>query len=99
MSSFALPLPLLQQISRVPLVLVSLPSLVPQQAASIVGSLDILSKTAHIRGRSNPTISRTQGAQIKARETWRIIQQARILRRLGEYITLKWPLHRRESRL
>jgi hypothetical protein len=43
------------------------PSLVPQLAASIVGSLDILSKTPHIRGRTNPTISRTQGAQIKAR--------------------------------
>jgi hypothetical protein len=38
----------LLQISRVPLVLVSPPSLVPQLAASIVGSLDILSKTAHI---------------------------------------------------
>jgi hypothetical protein len=71
--------------------LVSPPSLVPQLAASIVGSLDILSKTAHIQGRTNPTISRTQGAQIKARETWQIIQRARILRRLGEYTTLKWP--------
>jgi hypothetical protein len=39
-----------------------------------VGSLVISSKNAHIQGRTNPTISRTQGAQIKARETWRIIQ-------------------------
>jgi hypothetical protein len=38
----------LQQISRVPLVLVSPPSLVPQLAASIVGNRDILSRTAHI---------------------------------------------------
>jgi hypothetical protein len=68
----------LQQVSRVPLVLVSLPSLVLQPAASIVGSVDILSKTAHIRGRTNPTISRTQGVQIKARETRQIMQQARI---------------------
>jgi hypothetical protein len=83
----------LLQVSRVPLVLVFLPSLVPQLAASIVGSLVISSKTAHIRGRINPTINTTQGAQIKARETWQIIQRARILRRLGEYITLKWPLH------
>jgi hypothetical protein len=43
--------------------------LVPQLATSIVGSLVISSKTAHIRGRINPTISRTHGAQIKARET------------------------------
>jgi hypothetical protein len=67
-------------------VLVSPPSLVPQLAASIVGSLDILSKTAHIRGRTNPTISRTQGAQIKARETWQIIQRATILRRLANIL-------------
>jgi hypothetical protein len=99
MSSFALPLPPLQQVSRVPLVLVSLPSLAPHLAASTVGSLVISSKTTHIRGRINPTISITQGAQIKARETWLQIQRARILRRLGEYITLKWPLHRRETRL
>jgi hypothetical protein len=65
--------PPLQQVSRVPLVLVSPPSLAPQLVASIVGSLDILSKTAHIRGRTNPTTSRTQGVQIKARETRRII--------------------------
>jgi hypothetical protein len=75
LSSFALSLPPLLQVSRVPLVFVSPPSLVPQLAASIMGSLDILSKTAHIRGKINPTISRTQGAQIKARETWQIIQR------------------------
>jgi hypothetical protein len=69
LSSSALPLPPLQQVRRVPLVLVSPLSLAPQLAASIVGSLDILSKIAHIRGRTNQTISRAQGAQIKARET------------------------------
>jgi hypothetical protein len=60
------------------LVLVSLPSLAPQLTASIVGSLDISSKTTHIQGRTNPVISRAQGAQIKARETRQIIWQARI---------------------
>jgi hypothetical protein len=60
------------------LVLVSPPSLVPQLVVSIVGSLDILSQTAHIRDRTNPIVSRTQGAQIKARETRRIIHRARI---------------------
>jgi hypothetical protein len=42
-----------------------------------MGSLVILSKTAHIRGRISPTISRTRGAQIGARETWLIIQRAK----------------------
>jgi hypothetical protein len=78
LSSSALPLPPLQQLSRVPLVLVSPPSLVPQRATSIVGSLDILSKTAHIRGRTNAIISRTQGVQAKARETRQIMQRTRI---------------------
>jgi hypothetical protein len=73
LSSFALLRPPPLQISRVPLVLVSPPSLVPQLVASTVGSLVILSKTAHIRGRINPTINRTQGAQIKAKGTWQII--------------------------
>jgi hypothetical protein len=50
-----------------------------------VGSLDISSKTAHIQGRTNPIISKTQGVQAKGRETRQIIQQARIKRRLGEY--------------
>jgi hypothetical protein len=76
--SSALPLPPLQQLSRVPLVLISLPSRVLQPSASIVGSLDILSKTAHIQGRTNPIISRTLGVQAKTRETRQIIQQARI---------------------
>jgi hypothetical protein len=79
-------------------VLVSLPSLVPQLAASTVGSLVILSKTVHIRGRISPTISKTLGAQIKAKGTWLIIQWAKMLRRLGQFITLKWPRHRKESR-
>jgi hypothetical protein len=67
-------------------------------SSSTVESLVILSKTIHIRGRISPTISRTLGAQIKARETWLIIQQAKMSRRLGEFITFKWPLHRKESR-
>jgi hypothetical protein len=58
-----------QQLSRVPLVLVSPPSRALQLVASIVGSLDISSKTAHIRGRTTPIISRTLGVPAKAKET------------------------------
>jgi hypothetical protein len=54
------------------------PSRVLQPVASIVGSLDILSRTAHIRGRTNPIISRTQGVQAKAREIQQIMQRAKI---------------------
>jgi hypothetical protein len=67
--SSSLPLPPLQQLSRVPLVLVSLHSRVHQLAASIVGSVDISSKIAHIRGGRTPIISRTRGVPVKARET------------------------------
>jgi hypothetical protein len=72
-------------------------SLVLQLAALTVESLVILSKTVHIQSRISSTISRTLGALIKARETWLIIPQAKMTRRLGESITLKWPLHRKES--
>jgi hypothetical protein len=75
--SSALPLPPPQQLSRVPLVLASPHSRAHQLAASIVGSLDISSKTAHIRGGTTPIISRTQGVQAKARETRQIMQRAR----------------------
>jgi hypothetical protein len=68
----------LQQLSRVPLVLVSMHSRVHQMAASIVGSLDISSKTAHIRGGTTPIISRTRGVLAKTRETRQIMQQARM---------------------
>jgi hypothetical protein len=47
-------------------------------AASIMGSLDISSKTAHIRGETTPIISRTRGVPAKARETRQIMQRARI---------------------
>jgi hypothetical protein len=39
-----------------------------------VGSLDILLKTAHIRGGTTPTISKTRGVPAKARETRQIMQ-------------------------
>jgi hypothetical protein len=58
-----LPLPPLQQISRVPLVLISLHSRVQLLVASIVGSLDTSSKTAHIRRGTTSIISRTQKFQ------------------------------------
>jgi hypothetical protein len=62
----------------VPPVLVSSPSQAPQQAALIVGSPDILSRTAHIQSITDPIISRALGAQTKARETRQVIQRARI---------------------
>jgi hypothetical protein len=34
----------------------------------------------------------------QAKGTWLIIQWAKMSRRLGEFIILKWPLHRKESR-
>jgi hypothetical protein len=45
------------------------PSRVLQPAASIVGSLDISSKTAHIQSRTSPIISRTpsRGVQVQSR--------------------------------
>jgi hypothetical protein len=46
--------------------------------ASIVGSLDISSKIAHIRGGTTPIISRTREVPAKARETRQIMQRARI---------------------
>jgi hypothetical protein len=60
-------------ISRVPLVLVSPPFPVPQVAALIVGSLDISSKTAPIRSRTNQISNKLRGMQIKEREMWSIL--------------------------
>jgi hypothetical protein len=62
------------------------------------GKSDHFIKTVHIRSRISSTISRTLGAPIKAKGTWLIIQRAKMSRRLGESIILKWPLHRKESR-
>jgi hypothetical protein len=62
-------LPPLRPISRVPLILVSLPFLVPLVVASIVESPGISSRTAHIRSKTNPTFSRLLGTQIKERGT------------------------------
>jgi hypothetical protein len=53
--------------SRVSLVLVSLPFPVHQVAALIVESLGISSKTAHIRSKTNQTFNRLPGTQIKER--------------------------------
>jgi hypothetical protein len=54
-----------QQISRVPLVLVSPPSQALQQAALIVESPDILSRTARIRSRTYQITNRVQGVPLK----------------------------------
>jgi hypothetical protein len=71
-------LPPPRTISRVPLVLVSLPFPVPRLVASIVASLDISSKTAHIRSRTNRTFNRLPRTQIKERETRPILQRVKI---------------------
>jgi hypothetical protein len=60
------------------LVLVSPPYLVPQVAALIVGSLDILSKTVLIRSRINQTSNKLWGTPLNERETWSTLQQVRI---------------------
>jgi hypothetical protein len=62
----------------VPLILVSLHSRVHLLVALIVGSPDILSRTAHIPSRTDQIISRVQGVPPKARETRQIIQRAKI---------------------
>jgi hypothetical protein len=67
-------------------------------SSSTVESLVILSKTIHIQRRISSTINRTLGVPIKAKGTWLIIQRVKMSRRLGEFIILKWPLHRKESR-
>jgi hypothetical protein len=64
--------PLLPQfltISRVSLVLVFLPFPVLLVGASAVESLDVSSRTAHIRSKINPTFSSPLGTQIKERGT------------------------------
>jgi hypothetical protein len=71
-------LPPPQQISRVPLVLVSLLSQALQQSALIVESPDILSRTIHTRSRTDQIISRVQGVPLKAREMRRTIPRAKI---------------------
>jgi hypothetical protein len=71
-------LPLPRTIIRVPLVLVSPPSLVPQMDALIVGSLDTLSKTALIQSRINQISNRLRGTRHKEREMWSTLQRARI---------------------
>jgi hypothetical protein len=76
--SFVPLLPPPRTISRVPLVLVSLPFPVPRVAASIVTSSDISSKTAPTRSRTNQTFNRLPGTQIKERETQPTLQRAEI---------------------
>jgi hypothetical protein len=76
--SSALLLPPPQQLSRVPLVLVSLHSRVHLLVVSIMGSLDISSKTARIRRGTTPIINRTWEVPAKASETRQIMQQVRI---------------------
>jgi hypothetical protein len=60
------------------LLLVSLHSRVHLLVASIVGSLDISSKTAHIQSGTTPIIRRTREVPAKARGTRQIMQWARI---------------------
>jgi hypothetical protein len=62
----------------VSLVLNSLLSQALQQAALIVESPDILSRTVHTRSKANQIISRVQGVSLKAREMRRTIPRAKI---------------------
>jgi hypothetical protein len=97
MFSFVPLLPPPRIISRVPLVLVSPPYLVPQMVALIVGSLDTLLKTVPIQSRINQISNRLLGMQPMEREMWPTLQWARIQRKLGEFITPKWRLPRKEN--
>jgi hypothetical protein len=86
-------LPVLQQVSRVPLALVSRPFPVRQQVVSIVENLGILLRIALIRSRIAQTINKVLGILLKLREI-----RARILRRRDEFTTLKWPPRRTVNR-
>jgi hypothetical protein len=61
-----------------PLVLVSPLSQALQQAALIVESPNILSRTVHTRSRIDQIISRVLGVPLKAREIRQTIPQAKI---------------------
>jgi hypothetical protein len=61
-------LPPLQQVSRVPLALDSLPFPVRQQAASIAENLGTLSRIAPTRSRIAQTINKVLGILLKLRE-------------------------------
>jgi hypothetical protein len=97
LSVLLLPPPL--QISRVPLALASLLSQALQQAALIVESPDILSRTVHTRSRINQIINRVLGVPLKPREMRQTIQRAKIQGKQDEFIILKWPQHRKVNRL
>jgi hypothetical protein len=82
----------------VPLVLVSLLSLVLLLVASIVESPDTSSRTAHTRSKIKPIPNRTLGTPTKERGTQLILQRARISRKLDGFIIPKWLQHQRVSR-
>jgi hypothetical protein len=86
-------LPPLQQVSRVPLALVSLPFPVRQQAASIAENLGTLLRIAPTRSRIAQTINKVLGILLKLRE-----MRARTLRRWDESITPKWLQHQKANR-
>jgi hypothetical protein len=82
----------LQQVSRVPLALVSRPFPVHQQVVSIAENVGILLRIALIRSRIAPTINKVLGILLKLRE-----MRAKPQRRRDEFTTLKWPPHRTMS--
>jgi hypothetical protein len=86
-------LPPLQQVSRVPLALVSEPFPIRQQVVSIAENLGILLRIALTRSRIAQTINKVLGILLKLKE-----MLARIQRRQEEFITLKWPPHRTVNR-
>jgi hypothetical protein len=82
LSVFVPLLPTLLPINRVPLVLVSLLSLVLPLVASTVESPDTSSRTAHTRSKIKPISNRTLGTPTKERGTRLIPQRAKISRKL-----------------
>jgi hypothetical protein len=98
-SLFAPPLPPLQQVSRVPLALVSLPSPALRLAVSTVESPDTSLRTVYIRSIIALVISKVMGILRKGREMRPPIPRARIQGKQDEYIILKWPQHRTANQL
>jgi hypothetical protein len=77
------------------LALVSLLFQVHPSAASTVKSPGISLRTVHTRGRINQVINKSPEVPREMRQP---VPQARIQGKLDEFITLKWPQHRKANR-
>jgi hypothetical protein len=98
LSLFVPLLPPLLPISRVPLVLVSLPFPVLPLVASIMESPDTSSRTSHTQSKIKPIFNRILGTQTKEKGTQPTLQRARISRKLDESIIPRWLLHQKKNR-